>query len=404
MKRCLTAACAAFSCAGGPLTWAQDRPLTLEAALARARERSPAILSARARVDEARGRLRGASALRDNPELESAAGRRARDLAPTDLEVGLSQTFELGGRRGARIAGAEAGVARALASADDALRAVFRDVTATFFRTVHAEQRVGAARAAETFAAEVHRIAERRFAAGDIAALEVNVAASALARARSEVRAAEAARVGALGELRILLDIETDEPLGVAGELLEPRVFDAGELTIRALARPDVRALEAELREAEADSRLARGYAWPDVSPGVKFERDEGERVLWAGLTVTLPVFNRGQELEAVSDARAARIRGELEALRRAVRNQVTTAVESYRLRVQAAEELRSTLAALDDNEALARRSYEVGQIGLAELLLVRRETVETRLALLDRLLEAVEARAELESRAGVVR
>jgi cobalt-zinc-cadmium efflux system outer membrane protein len=88
----------------------------------------------------------------------------------------------------------------------------------------------------------------------------------------------------------------------------------------------------------------------------------------------------------------------------RAIQNEVKSALEEYVLRVQAAEELQATLAALDENEALARRSYEVGQIGLAEFLLVRRETLETRLARLDRLLEAAEARAKLESRAGVIR
>jgi hypothetical protein len=44
-----------------------------------------------------------------------------------------------------------------------------------------------------------------------------------------------------------------------------------------------------------------------------------------------------------------------------------------------------------------------VGQIGLAELLLIRRETVEARAALLQRQVEAGQARVELQAKAGVI-
>jgi cobalt-zinc-cadmium efflux system outer membrane protein len=204
--------------------------------------------------------------------------------------------------------------------------------------------------------------------------------------------------------LRVLLNLAPEEPLSVSGELGERRSYELGELMARAFQRPDLRALEAELGAAEAEIRLGRGFAWPNVSPAIRYERDEGKRVLWGGLTVTLPFFNRGQELRAVGEARAQRIRSEIGLLKLAVQNEIKTALEAYLLRVQAADELRATLGALDDNEDLVRRSYAAGQIGLAELLLVRRDVLETRLAALDRLLDAAQAASELESRAGMLR
>jgi cobalt-zinc-cadmium efflux system outer membrane protein len=104
-----------------------------------------------------------------------------------------------------------------------------------------------------------------------------------------------------------------------------------------------------------------------------------------------------------VGAARAERIRGEITELRRAVQSEVAAAWEAYGLRLKAADALQATVAALDDNDALARRSYEVGQIGLAELLLIRRETVEARAALLQRQVEAGQARVELQAKAGVI-
>ena len=377
--------------------------LTLEAALARARTHSPALLAARARVEEARARLRGASRPRDNPQLEGAAGRRESGAA-WDLEVGLSQPLELGGRRKARVAGAQAALERDLALAEDALRRALRDVTAVFLSASGATERLRVAEATATYAAEILRIAQRRHEQGDVAALDVNLAQSGLARARADVHSVAASEAAALGTLRALLNLEPERPLTLDFPSSRAPVPELATLMESASQRADLRALTAELKEAEADIRLGKSLAWPEVAPGVRYERDEGTNVLWGGLTLSLPFLNRGQETREVGEARVQRVRGELEALRATIRNEVQAAWTVYALRQKAADELQAQEAALDDNETLARRSYEVGQIGLGELLLVRRETAEVRAALLERLTEAAEARLELDTRAGVLR
>jgi hypothetical protein len=48
-------------------------------------------------------------------------------------------------------------------------------------------------------------------------------------------------------------------------------------------------------------------------------------------------------------------------------------------------------------------KSFEAGEIDLGELLLIRREILETRLAYLDRRLEASLTRFELEAAAGAL-
>ena len=385
------------------LVSADEPPLTHESALARARLQAPAIVSARARVDEARARLRGAEVLRDNPVFEGAYGHRD-DGIPANLEAGLSQTFELGGKRGARVAAAQAAVAREAAAGAEAERRVVREVAATFFGAVEARERMRLAGLAESQAAEISRIAQTRYERGDIPVLEVNVARSALARARADGHAAAASEAAALGDLRVRLDLPVDQPVTVAAELTEGTPPELPPLVRAALERPDLKALAAELADAEAEIRLGKSASWPDVSPSVRYERDDGAPVLWGGVSLTLPLFNRGQEQRAAGTARADRVRREIEALRRAVQNEVSSAWETYGLRLKAAASLQATVAALDDNDALARRSYEVGQIGLGELLLVRRETLEARAALLQRQIEAAQARVELETRAGVLR
>jgi cobalt-zinc-cadmium efflux system outer membrane protein len=383
------------------LSGADDR-WTLDAALERASSRAPAVRAAVRRAEEARARRQNMPFLRDNPEFEAGLGRRS--AGTDDLELGASQTIEIGGARSARRALAEATVLRESAALAEARRAVARDVASAFLRGLHADERIRLAAAGEQFATELRHVAERRHEAGEVAALDVNAASIALGRARAELQGAHAARAQALGDLRVLLDLPAEEALSLTGPIYEPRREDVAALVAAARDRPDVKALQAELAEAEAEIRAGRAAAWPELTPGVRYERDEGERVVWGGLAIRLPLFDRGQERRAVGRIRADRIREEVAALTRAVETRVHSAHQAYELRAAAADEMQKTLAAMDDNEQLAKRSYEVGQIGLGELLIVRRDTAETRRMWLEAVLEAAQARADLQAEVGVAR
>jgi len=372
--------------------------LTLDQALALARERAPAIAAARARIDEARGRATGAAIpLRDNPIVDVAVGSRGGSV---DAEVGIGQNFELGGQPGARREGAAAGVDAAVAAAEDATRLALRDVGVAFYRGVHAEERVRLAASAEEMGAAAVKTAERRHQLGDVAVLDLNVARTGLARARSDRMAAEAARDDTLARLRTLLGVDAESPLAVRGDLRDRRRVEPK----RPPDRPDLRALAAEAREADAEVRLGEGQRWPELGLGARYQREEGTDAVLGTLTLTLPIFERGQGLRAEAGARARRLRLELDARRRAAAVEVRAAGEIYRRRIEAAEELeRGAMPLLEENETLARRSYEAGQVGLAELLLIRREVLDTRTIYLDRLLEAAIAGIELEAAAGAL-
>ena len=62
----------------------------------------------------------------------------------------------------------------------------------------------------------------------------------------------------------------------------------------------------------------------------MRYSREEGDQIVLGGMTVTLPVFSKGQELRAVGAARAARLRAELDAARTRVRLEVRSAFEAY--------------------------------------------------------------------------
>lgn len=398
------ALCAAI-CVQVAVTSAQSRTLTLAEVLARAREQAPQIVSATLAVEETRGRLRGAALrFQTNPELEATLGNReGPDSRFTDFEVGLGQSFEPRSRRSARIAGANAAIAQSAANVDETTREVLRLAAGAYFRALHAQERLRVLGATQELAANVHSVADRRFKAGDIAVLDVNIARASLARVRAEREAAEALRALAVGDLRQLLRIDGD--LRVAGELAGGSEPNLASLLEAAAQRPELRALEAAVQEAEAEAQLGRSFARPEYGLGVRYARDEGDQIVLGGVTVTLPVFSKGQELQSAGSARAARLRSELDAARMRVRLEVRSVFEAYSRRIAAIRVLESdAIPGMDENETLTTRSFEVGQLGLPELLLIRRELLDTRSQYLDALLDAALARLDLDASAGVLR
>jgi outer membrane protein, heavy metal efflux system len=344
--------------------------------------------------------------LHDNPTLELEAGPRTLatgERAP-NVMVGLSQPIELGGKRGARLEAARAGLARERALQRETERRVLGEVAATFLRALHARERLGLARGAEEGARDVSASTQRRFEAGDVPVVEVNVARVALARARAEVASAEAAEGALLWELYGLLGLSVNSVYLPRGDLIalaaEPV---ASPPTLP--ERPDIAALEAELEEARAEQRLAEGSAWPDLNVGVRYEHEGDERALLGALGVSLPLFARGQSARVTSKARMERLQVALEAARRARALELRAAFDQHHKRRIAVEVLeREALPLLADNEQLARKSYDAGEIDLAGFLLVRREVLEARADYLDRLLQAALSRVQLAIQTGALR
>jgi outer membrane protein, heavy metal efflux system len=381
--------------------------LSLPRAFEIARAHAPTVLAARERIAEAQGRLEGASVLlHQNPVVEAAAGPSfSRQGRSTDVDFDVRQGLELAGQRGARIAGAQAGVMRATAGVDDDTRRLLHDVAVAFSRGLAAgEQSRLRARASEV-AANLVRIAERRHQNGEVAILDVNAARIAAARARAEARDAEAEQARVLGDLHVLLGLDADDVVELTGTLDERPRYRLDTLLDATADRPDLRALAAELREADADRRLGEASRWPEVGVRLGYKREEEANVPMAGFSVSLPVFANGQEQRASASSRARRLRVELESGRRAAATEVRAAFDAYQREVTAVEELEhDALPLLDESDTLATRSYELGQTSLPELLAVRREVIEARLAYTARQLDAARARFELEARAGVLK
>lgn len=399
MKAWIPAAGLVLLCAL-PARAQQPVTLTFAEALERARSSAPSVVAGRLRIDEARARLIGASRpLSSNPLLELEAGEREGDV-PADYSVGLEQQLELPASRRARLDAVRASVLFAQQRALEIERATVREAGRSFVAGLAARERQEAAAAAVELASEALSIAERRYAAGDVAQLDVNLARTALARAAAEQRASEAELAAAKTELRILLD--EPAPIELAGSLRDALSAPSDDVAIN-VTRPEMGMLEAEIAGAEADLRLGSSMRRPDFGLRLAAGREEGDRIVTGGIGVTLPLFSRGQEEIALANARLDRLRAEQRALGRAIEAEIRGAVARRDLlRASATGYAESVIPLVEENEALALESYEVGEIGLAELLLVRRESLDARLALIQQLIEVRLAEVEVRVQTGV--
>jgi cobalt-zinc-cadmium efflux system outer membrane protein len=280
---------------------------------------------------------------------------------------------------------------------------VLRDAAAAYYRALHASERIRLLDAAFELATAVYTSADRRYRAGDIAVLDVNIARASLARVRAEREGVQATKALALGELRELLRLETD--VAVGGSLTSAGSPDLNAALQAAAQRPELRSLEAGVQEAEAEVQLGLSFTKREYGLGARYSREEGDHIVLGGLTVSLPMFSKGQEQRAVGSARAARLRAELESATLRVQTEVRAAFDAYGRRLTAVRLLEAdAIPGLDENEQLTTRSFDVGQLGLPELLLIRREILDTRFQYVDALLEAALARTEFEARAAILR
>lgn len=380
--------------------------LTLQDTIARAREQAGAVAIARSRIAEAEAAVLDASArFRDNPVVEGAVGpRTGGGSRGTDLEVGASQQFETGGQRRARISAARAAVDRQRAEVQRAARDVVIEAASAFLDGIAAMERLHVAEGADAIARALLNATERRYALGDIAAIDVNLARIDAARSTAALVAARADLTAAAGALRALLRIPSSEPIELRGalEVLPAPPIDRLEASVE--HRPEFAVLAAELREAESQVQLGRAMTKPELGVRVVYEREESDTIVLGGLTITLPAFQQGQGMRAAGLARANRARTEADVARQRALADLRTAYAVYEQHAALSAALEKDAApSLADNEELARRSYEAGEMNLMDFLLIRRDAVETRLTIVDRRLDAARRRLALDFIAGVI-
>ena len=395
--------------------------VTLAEAVRLARAGNPDLLAARADVESARAQQAAAAAL-PNPSVSYSTSKIPTDGTSADAGQGggfydrsydtvasVSQLVEIGGKRRQRRASAREGVAAAEARLADAERLLDAAVVKAY--TSAAVARASATITRETAASfeKTAGLAKERETAGDISFSERTQIEIAAGRFLADAAQSDLAYGNATRTLAALLNLPAVAPV----EELDSRddspppgsgAKEDGDEDFLA-GRPDLAALEASVRKAEADLALQKAFRVPDPTFLAQYERQPPDQRNTAGfgVSVPLPVFNQNGAAVRTAGIAAESARRDL-----------------VRGRVRARQDLAATREILETARARARRltdellpkarsvrdtvrfAYEQGAASLLELLEAERNANEIRLAEASARGDLVSARADFRAaRAG---
>lgn len=408
MYRIFAAVLAAASCAA--IAQAQTAPpgaakppatYTLDQALAAAGAAAP-VLDIGAAGVRAASAARAVAALRPNPavqaQVENVAGTGPyKGFQSAETTAGLALPIELGGKRSARIAVADARSRRALLESAIIAADLTERVTFAYIDAVSAASRLDIAKQRAEFATAGYRAASARVAAGaaspieqqraDVERVNANVA---VARAGRDVAVTRASLARLTGEANVdLLDARWFERLGAYGPL--EQLSARGTLVVAAA--------QADVDAASAQVRLARSSRIPDVtlSAGARRLSASNDTAAIFGVSIPIPVLNNGRAF--VSQAEAER--QQAEARRRVTELSVEQAIaaalaEAGNSEAAARAAAGPALAAATESARIARIGYAQGKFGQLELLEAERTLAATRSTLVDALAQYHAAQARL--------
>lgn len=380
------------------------------------------LLAARQRLAIAEGRLTQAR-LRPNPTLDAEYGtpRILGGEAESDFSVGVSQVFELGGKRSRRVAVAELELQQVRAEVLALERQVAIEIRTAYTNALAAARQLDVLEKLIAADEELVRVSEARLKEGDAAPLEVNLVKVEADRLRVQAIQAKSEMETQLLALKTLIGADLAENISLAPQPERPPRLDLGlneliELGLR--ERPDLQA--ARLGESLGTARvnLARANSVPNVSASVRFSRSKGifdlpenigggaaidtDSELTFGVSVDIPIFNRNQGEIASATGERLQATRQREFLETTVRRDVAVAYRKYRA---AAESLvlysTQILPRSEENLRSVRAAYGLGEFSVFEVVNEQRRLTESVTGYNQALRDYYNALNELETALG---
>lgn len=346
----------------------------------------PALRQAEAELQAAKAQARGQAKPLYNPEIEFGY----EDAASESKEVGLSQTLDLSGKRGARASVGAAGVSAAEARLAIARKTLLADILIALSDYRAARDALDIAERRVELDQEFLQLAERRNRAGDLPQSELLTARLTLAEARA---AASTARIAfSRAEERFLAIVGTARPappLRGAPPKAPPGI---GDMIVEDL--PELRLAAADTEAARSFIRVAKRNRVPDPTVGLRVgdEREMsplGERrsstLFGISLSIPLPIRNSfSAEVDAASADFIAAEQNYRD-LRRRVEARLRTSLRRYQTASQAwADWTHQGDAPLEEQRALLQRLWAAGEVSAVDYIIQLNQTFATESAGVD--------------------
>jgi outer membrane protein, heavy metal efflux system len=369
-------------------------------------EEHPSLQQAQVSVDAARADLRETARWND-PVLglsttwsESLEG----DYLGQSKEVELELDIPFPGRYRNAVAQARARLEASQLEVEDIRRELFSSLAARYWEIARDEAWRQSLDLSRQALAQSLDIAKRRVELGEARPVDLLRLEIELARLDGELRAGIAESEARRRNLARWLSLDADEELRVEAvfELPgEPLPFK--ELLARQeRSHPQILAARSQGLAAEAGLRAESWGRIPDPSFRISAARESDAETIGLGIAFPLPLWKRNSPSVAAARAEVSAVHHE--SMRE--RLELAEALETARARLMSDRVIAATLKteilpkAARAAEVL-ERMYEIGEVGVLEVIEARRDLMETELEGLDALLSCHLAHLDLQTLTG---
>ncbi|AQT92388.1 MULTISPECIES: TolC family protein [Pseudomonas] len=374
------------------------QPLTLDAALQTAFANNPDLAAAQWEIDIAQG-ARQQAGLIPNPVASWDAEDTRRNSRTTSIK--LSQTLELGGKRGARIdvaTRAQDAAALTLEQRRNLLRA---DVIDSYYGALRAQERLDLAQRSMAVAERGLVVANGRVTAGKTSPVEATRAQVQSSEIRLELNRAQIGLTDAYRRLAASTGSAVPDFQAVASQnQFPPSLPPAVQLLDRLEQTVELRLAELNILQNEASVGLEKAQRIPDldVSIGSQYDASVRERVNLVGVSMPIPLFNRNQGNVLAATRRADQARDLRNAAELRLRTETRQALDLWQtanteVRAFNQQILPAAQLAVDS----ATRGFEMGKFSFLDVLDAQRTLIAARTQYLTATAQATDAWVRIE-------
>ena len=354
------------------------RPITLSDAVDIFLRHNLQLVAARYDIDTADAEKLTAR-LRPNPELDVSfedlpLNLRGPFIQEQTYSYGISQTFELGGKRGKRIDVANANADLARGQFEMAVWQLTNDLKRKFYTVVLTQSLLNLAKENQKTFDETIKFTSELVQVGEIAGLDLKRLEVEKLKFDTDVANSERDYQVALRDLRVTLggDYQAME-IAVSGSLdYQAYVFSFADLRDKSLgARPDLKAARLSEHAADASIRLQNAQRIPNVNLGAGVAQvPSGTSTYTFGVGISLPIHDRNQGERAKALIEKMKAQNQQQFLTNQVLSDVDKALVAFDMQKRRVELYQTgVLTKVDDIQKLTEVALKAGESSTLELL-----------------------------------
>jgi len=383
------------------------------------------LMATRQRTVEAQGLLRQAG-FRPNPVIETEFGSGSPTGSPGEREfsVGYAHVFELGGKRDRRVEVGRAGLDLARFEITDRERTLRAELQERYISAMASIRNLEAVAQQLEVTQQSFGVTQRRVSEGESPRVEQMVLQAEVGRLEAERLLLASEVQQELVSLRVIVGMDFNERLVLQPDGDRPPTTLSLEAALEQglASRPDLAAGRQEETRAAAEVRLAHADRMPDLvglvrytdsqtrfdqfgltATGALTPLQDRDRMLFGGLSITLPMFARNQGQIEATRARETAASLRRQYLARSIEAEIRAAYGRYLAAQQAVEVFRKAVVQpSQEGAAVLRASYAAGEVRLFDVLAVQRRLIDSQKEYTEAIRRAALARIALERAIGV--